>query len=113
METSEVRQIVEKLTGSVWAFAALSYAVETGILEQLNEPRTTAYISERTGVTPILTERIFDVLASLNLVQRQGEMFIADKGLVPLVSLPGKNYFLANLRSSRFQSHYFVETSQK
>jgi predicted O-methyltransferase YrrM len=113
METAEVRQAVERLSGSVWAFSALDYAAETGMLEQLSEPRTMAYVSERTGVTPILVERIFDVLASLNLVQRQGEMFTADKGLIPLVSPPGKNYFLASLRASHFQSYYFAETAQK
>lgn len=113
METTEVRQVVERLTGPVWAFATLEYAVETGMLEHLNEPRTTVYISERTGVNPVLVERIFDVLASLNLVERQGEMFTADKGLIPLVSPPAKNYFLANLRTSHFQSHHFVETAQK
>ena len=113
METAEIRQSVDKLIGSVWAFATLSYAVETGIPEHLNEPRTIHYVSERTGVPPILVERIFDVLAALNLIQRHGEMFIADKGLLPLVSSPFKNYFLANLRTSHFESRHFIDSANK
>ena len=113
METPEVRQAVDRLIGSVWAFSTLSYAAETGILEHLNEPRTISYVSEHTGVPLILVERILDVLAALNLVQHQGEMFIADKGLLPLVSPPFKKYFLANLRASNFESRHFIDSSNK
>jgi hypothetical protein len=83
------------------------------MLEHLSESRTIAYVSERTGVIAILVERVFDILASLNLVQRQGGTFTADKGLIPLVSTPAKSYFLANLRTSHFRSYHFVENAKK
>jgi 2-polyprenyl-3-methyl-5-hydroxy-6-metoxy-1,4-benzoquinol methylase len=113
MKTPETRQVMEQLSNSVWAFSALSYALETGLLEQLTEPRTSAFLSERTGIPQNLAEQICDVLVSLNLVTRQGDGFAADEGLLPLLSQSARGFVLANLRTARFQSNHFVDTAKQ
>jgi SAM-dependent methyltransferase len=113
METAEVRQIVEKLIGSVWTFSALCYAAEKGILEQLNEPRTISYVSERSGVPIALVERILDILVALNLAQRDGDNITADKGLLSLVAPPTKTLFLNNLRANYFESRHLIDSARK
>lgn len=113
METAEVRQIVEKLSGSVWAFSALCYAAEKGILEQLDEPRVLSYVSERSGAPIALVERILDILVVLNLARYEGDIFIADKGLLSLVAPPIKTLFLSNLRANYFESRHLIDSAKQ
>ncbi len=112
MEAAEVKQVIETLTGSVWAFSALKYAAEAGMLEHLSEPRTATYISERTRVPAALAERVLDVLVSLHLLQRQGDTFTSDKGLLALISPASKNFFLASLRANYLESRHFIDSAQ-
>ena len=113
METMEVRQIFERLIGSVWTFSALSYAAEKGVLEQLDEPRTLSYVSEHAEVPIALVERILDILVALNLAQREGDTYTADKGLLPLVTPPRKAFFLGNLKSNYFESRNLIDSARE
>jgi precorrin-6B methylase 2 len=113
MEIAEVRQIVEKLSSSIWAFSALCYAAEAGILEQLDEPRTLSYVSEHSGVPIALVECVLDVLVALNLAQREGDIFTVDKGLLPMVTPPAKTFFLGNLKSNYFESRHLIDSARK
>ena len=113
METVEVMQIFQRLIGSVWTFSALSYAAEKGILEQLDEPRTLSYISEHTEVPVALVERILDILVSLNLAQREGDIYTADKGLLPIVTPPRKAFFMGNLKSNYFESRNLIDSARE
>jgi precorrin-6B methylase 2 len=113
METVEVLQIFERLIGSVWTFSALSYAAEKGVLEQLDEPRTLSYVSEHAEVPIALVERILDILVALNLAQREGDTYTADKGLLPLVTPPRKAFFLGNLKSNYFESRNLIDSARQ
>jgi predicted O-methyltransferase YrrM len=113
MEIAEARQIVGNLSGSIWAFSALYYAAEKGILEQLGEPRTLFYVSEHSGVPITLVERILDILVALNLARREGDTIVADKGLLPLVTKPAKTFFLASLKSNYLECRDFVDSARK
>ena len=113
METAEVRQVVARLSGSVWAFSALCNAAEKGILEQLNEPRTLFHLSERRGVPITLVERILDILVALNMVRREEDIVTADKGLLSLVTTPAKTIFLASLRANYLESRHFIDSGKK
>jgi precorrin-6B methylase 2 len=113
METPEVLQIFERLIGSVWTFSALSYAAEKGILEQLDAPRTLSYVSEHAKVPIALVERILDVLNAVNIVQREGNTYTADKGLLPFVTPPRKAFFLGNLKSNYFESRNLIDSAKE
>jgi SAM-dependent methyltransferase len=113
METTEVRQNIERLNGSIWAFSALCYAAEKGILQLLTEPRTLSYISERSSVPIFLAERILDMLVALKLASREEDVFVADKGLIPLILPPANSYFLASLRSNYLESRNLIESAKQ
>ncbi len=87
----------------------MSAAAEAGLLEQLIEPRTTAYLSQHTGVPAELVERILDVLIALGLVSRQGDDFSSSHGLLPLLRSPEKEDLLADLRATYLQSRQLVD----
>jgi hypothetical protein len=112
----EVRKVVSDLSTSVWAFSALSASVEAGLLERLveEEPLTSAYLSKVTGVKNAnLVECILDVLVSLGLVRREGDAFVAEPGLMPLVTAPGNQYFPLQLRSTYLQSRYVIDQAKQ
>jgi hypothetical protein len=108
MDTADLRISVEKLFGSMWAFSALSYAVETGILENLKEPRTISYLNEHTGVPAVMVERVCDVLASLNLMQRQGDTFTLGSGFLPMLS-----FVIAQMRAHSRESRFFMDSARQ
>lgn len=113
MEIAEVRQIVDRLVLNDWAISTLCFAAEKGILEQLSEPRTASDVSEHSGVHVSLVECILDTLVALNLVQCNGDAYIADPGLLPMVKMPVKTFFLANLRSNILQCRDFIDSARK
>lgn len=113
MEIAEVRQIVDRLIQNDWAISTLCFAAEKGILEQLSEPQTSSDVSEHSGVPVSLVECILDTLVALNLVQHNGDAYIADPGLLPMVKMPVKTFFLANLRSNILQCRDFIDSARK
>ena len=58
----EVRQRILELSISVWAFAAVSFALEAGVLDELSTPSTAGQISQRTGIPADLVSSILEVL---------------------------------------------------
>jgi SAM-dependent methyltransferase len=113
METAEVRQVVNRLIDSGWAYDALCFATKKGILAQLNEPRTLSYISERCGVPTLLAERVLDILVSLKLLNRNEDIFTVDKGMLPLITEPIKTFFLSNILANYFESQDLVYCAGK
>jgi 2-polyprenyl-3-methyl-5-hydroxy-6-metoxy-1,4-benzoquinol methylase len=108
METDQVRTSVENLFGSLWAFSALSYAIESGILEDLKEPRTISDLNQSTGVPSILVERVCDILASLNFLQRQEDIFKLNESLVPKLS-----FIVAQVRAHSVESLVFIDRAKQ
>jgi predicted O-methyltransferase YrrM len=111
--TEEVRQLVNDLSSSVWVFATLTCAVESGLLEPLTEPRSLVYLSERTGVAVALVEGILDVLVALGLVRREGDTFASESGLLPILHSPAKEDFLADLRTTYLQSWHLIQSAKQ
>ncbi len=105
---AEVRQLVADLGTSVWAFAALSAGVESGMLGCLGEPLAASEVGERTRLAAPLVERILDVVASLGLVRREGERFIAEPGLQPFLRPPALTFFSGGLRATCLQSQQLI-----
>jgi 2-polyprenyl-3-methyl-5-hydroxy-6-metoxy-1,4-benzoquinol methylase len=113
METAEARKIVNKLMDAVWAYDALCFTVKRGILAQLNEPRSLAYLSEHSGVPVSLAESILDILVSVDLVQRDKDIYKVDQGMLPLITEPVKTVFLANILANYFESQDLVNSAVK
>ncbi len=84
----EVRQRILELSTSVWAFAALSFALETGVLDEVSAPSTAGQISQRTGTPEGLVGAVLDVLVALRL-GRVDEHGFSSPGL-PLLPVAGQ-----------------------
>ena len=113
METAEVRQVVDRLIGSAGPTMPCASQLKEGILAQLNEPRTLSYISEHSGVPTVLVERVLDILVSINLVNREKDVFTVDQGMLPLITEPVKTFYLSNLLANYFESQDLMDSAGK
>ena len=111
--TAEVSDVVRNLGTSVWAFSALSSAVEAGLLDYLTEPRTSSYIGEQTGTPAALVERVLDIMAALGLVRREGDVFASEPGLLPSLQSPAKQYLLADVRTTYLQAWHLIDSAKR
>jgi SAM-dependent methyltransferase len=105
----EVRQRILELSTSVWAFAALSFALEAGILDEHSTPRTAGQISQRTGIAEGLVNGVLDVLDALGLGSADERGFVASPGLDAVTSGRAKELLTAELRSTRLQTADLME----
>jgi len=113
METAEARKVVNKLIDSVWAYDALCFTVKRGILTQLNEPRSLAYLSQHCGVPVSMAERVLDILVSMDMVQREKDVYKIDQGMLPLITEPIKTVFLSNILANYFEGQDLVNSAGK
>jgi SAM-dependent methyltransferase len=113
VETAEVRKVVNKLIDSVWAYGALCFTAKRGILAQLNEPRSLAYLSEHSGVPVSLAECVLDILVSVDLVHREKDVFTIDPGMLPLITEPLKTFFLSSILANYFESQDLINSAGK
>lgn len=108
-ERKPLPQLVGELSMSVWALAALGCADETGLLDELDEPRSPEALASRTGVPAALVEAVLDVLLALGLARRDGEAFGAESALAASLTGPARALLRADLRSHLLQSSHLVE----
>jgi SAM-dependent methyltransferase len=112
-QAQEVRQRILELSTSVWAFAALSFALEAGILDELSTPTTAGQISHRTGIPEELVNGVLDVLVALGLGTADEHDFVASPDLVTVTSGRAKELLAADLRSTRLQTAELVERATR
>jgi SAM-dependent methyltransferase len=105
METSDdVRRVIADLTGGVWALAALTAALEVGLLESA---------TEQPDVQSGLGGALLDVLAAVRLVEREGERCRPAPGLLPLLGAPGRDYLVRDLRAAFLQCAALVDGARR
>jgi SAM-dependent methyltransferase len=110
---TQVRMTVEQLNASLWAHAALTAAAETGVLDILLQPVSTADLALRTGLDRVLIERMLDVLVALGLVRREANACLLVDGLAQQLRAPGaREAYIAALRSQSLQSYAFVQQAR-
>jgi SAM-dependent methyltransferase len=112
-QAQEVRQRILELSTSVWAFAALSFALEAGIPDELSTPTTAGQISHRTGIPEELVNGVLDVLVALGLGTADEHDFVASPDLVTVTSGRAKELLAADLRSTRLQTAELVERATR
>jgi len=103
-----VREVVAELGEGAWGLAALTAAVETGLVDALAGTGDVALLSERTGLPPVLVERLLDVLVALGLVRREGRGYRAEPGLAG----PGLEPARAELRTTALQAAALVDRAR-
>ncbi len=113
-QVAQVRMAVEQLNASLWAHAALTAAAETGMLDILLQPVSSADLALRTSLDRALIERALDVLVALGLVRRDevGTYALVD-GMSTIFRMPvAREAYVAALRSQSLQSSAFVQQAR-
>jgi predicted O-methyltransferase YrrM len=96
----------------VWAFAALTGASESGILDELATPKTAAEIGQRIGASPALAQAILEVLAALDVVRVEEDRFFFSSGMKSLIGGFGKDILRGDLRATHLLTLDLVERFQ-
>ncbi len=109
----EVRQRILELSTSVWVFAALSFALEAGVLDEASKPSTAGQISQRTGIPEDLVNGVLDVLVALGFGSVDEQGFVASPGLDAVTRGRAKETLSADLRSTRLQTADLVERATR
>ncbi len=112
-QAQEVRQRILELSTSVWAFAALSFALEAGVLDELSTPSTAGQISQRTGIPEDVVNGVLDVLRALGFGTADEHGFVASPGFVATTGGRAKELLAADLRSTRLQTADLVERATR
>jgi SAM-dependent methyltransferase len=107
----DVTRTLTELSEQTWALHALAALVESGLAVSLDAPSTAAEIGTAHGVPTPLVEHLLDVIASLGLVVRDGDRFVAAPGLLPHLR-DGAEMLRADLRTTLRQGANLVERAR-
>ena len=110
---ASAREVITDLSSSVWAFSALACALEAGLLEALSESRSLTDLSHRSGIAAPLVEGMLDVLVSLGLLLRAGDVYRSTPDLLPLLQSPTRDTLLADIRIVYLQSREMIEAAKR
>jgi len=110
---ASARQVINDLSSSVWAFSALACALEAGLLEALSESRSLTDLSHRSGIAAPLVEGMLDVLVSLGLLLRAGDVYSSTSDLLPLLQSPTRDGLLADIRTVYLQSREMIDAAKR
>lgn len=109
----EIQAIVAPLGDAAWTLAALSAAVETGLIAALDAPASIAALSQRTAVPPAMVVRLLDVLEGLGLVAVDEDRATPSDALRGLARDRDQHVVLRDeLRRSLGQPRCFVEDAR-
>lgn len=110
METAtpgQVRQEILELGTSSLAFAALTAALELGLLEGLSTPQTAAEVGRRVSAPEVLVRSLLDILVAQGLIRAVatpgGPGFACPPGLGAITAGRVRQLLLGDLRSTVLQ----------
>jgi predicted O-methyltransferase YrrM len=106
-------KVINDLSTSAWAFAALASALEVGLLEELTETRGLDDLSARSGISSSLAEGILDVLVASGLLSRVGDSYSSAPGLLPLLQKPARDDLLADVRTTYLLTQQMIDAAKK
>lgn len=98
-----------RLREARWAHAALSVAVEAGILRLLERPRSLDDLAQLSGLGRPTVEELVEVLVALGAVRREGELVVASADLEIYLSSSLRGVFEAEVRSDELQTRALVD----
>jgi predicted O-methyltransferase YrrM len=111
--TPPAQKVIDDLSTSVWAFAALASALEVGLLEALPQARSLDDLSARSGISSSLAEGILDVLVASGLLSHVGDSYSSAPDLLPLLQKPAKDALLADVRTTYLLTQQMIDAAKK
>jgi predicted O-methyltransferase YrrM len=106
-------KVIDNLSTSAWALAALASALELGLLEALTEARDLDDLSARSGISASLVEGILDMLVASGLLSRAGDSYSSVPDLLPLLQTPARDALLADVRTTYLLTQQMIEAAKK
>jgi SAM-dependent methyltransferase len=82
------------------------------MLERLTHPRSLAALSQHSALEPSVIEGLLDVLVALDLLEREGDLYRSTVDLLPQLQTPGRDYLLADLRTTDLQSRHLIDAAK-
>ena len=111
--TPPATKVIDDLSMSAWAFAALASALEVGLLEALTEARSLDELSAGSGITSSLVEGMLDVLVAVGLLSRVGYNYRSTPDLLPLLQGSARDALLADVRTTYLLTQQMIDAAKK
>jgi predicted O-methyltransferase YrrM len=103
---------IASLSTPVWELAALAAAVESGLVAALDEPRGVGELAGRAGLPVAVATALLDVLAAMDLAERDGDRWVAGAQLEPAMREPRLGAMRDDLRTTLLQAHALFATAR-
>lgn len=113
LTVQDVRRLMSSLIDSTWAFSALAASMELGLLDALDPACSAADVGAKTGVTADVAQALLDILVSLGLARRDGDLYLAAPGAGDVLLESQRDDVLAWLQSTHFQSRELVDAARR
>jgi SAM-dependent methyltransferase len=108
----ELRALTSDLFVSVWTHATIAALFESGVADQLREPRSVDEVAARCpGLPPSRIEHCLALAASVGVVVADGARFRLADGVVPFLQQPMRASLQGDLRSTLLQAVAFMDAA--
>lgn len=99
----EMKATTHDLNCSMWTIGAIAAIFESGLADELREPRTVAELAERRSIPHRRVEKLLDLAAVAGVVVAEGEKHRLADGAMPFLAPPARASFEGDLRTTLLQ----------
>jgi predicted O-methyltransferase YrrM len=109
----ELKALLHELSTSTWTLAAIGALYETGIIDDLREPRSVDELArDRPGMSRSRIERALAVCASVGVVTgAEGDRWRVAEGILPSLQSPQRAAVQGEIRSALMQPLAYLEAA--
>jgi 2-polyprenyl-3-methyl-5-hydroxy-6-metoxy-1,4-benzoquinol methylase len=108
----ELRALTTDLTMSTWTLAAIGALFESGLVDQLKEPKTVDELAAACrSLARSRLERCLDVASAAGVVVADGGRYRLADGMMPFAQPPMRTSLHGDIRSQLMQSVEFLKSS--
>jgi hypothetical protein len=110
----QLRQLVDDLAASTWTLAAIGALFDSGLADQLKEPRRLDDLAARCALLPRQRiARILAVAAQRGVVVAEGESWRLAPGALPFLAPPMRAVLQGEYRSGLLQPPAYLEAARR
>jgi len=106
----DMRALVHELSMGSWSLAAIGALFESGLVDQLTEPRTLDQLS-CAGLTPRRIEKLLGVATVHGVVVADADRYRIADGVAPVLCGPLRATFIGEIRSHLMQSLALLDSA--
>jgi len=108
----EMRALTHDLSTSAWTLSAIGALLESGLAEQLCEPRSVDALAERCTTLPAgHIGRCLAVAVEAGVVVADGALYRLAEGALPFAQAPGRTALKGEIRANLMQALAFLDSA--